>query len=99
MSLASVALNLFGKGADFPAQMLLMTRKIGRAYQAEGVLVSLLRTDFNSNYLNCQWRRDGTQTGESVRKYTQEELEGFFSWLGQEEGYFDQMDNVHRTIR
>ena len=99
VSLASVALNLFGKGADFPAQMLLMTRKIGRAYQAEGVLVSLLRTDFNSNYLNCQWRRDGTQTGESVRKYTQEELEGFFSWLGQEARYFDQEDSVHRTIR
>ena len=52
VGLASVALNLFGRGGDFPAQMTLIIRKIGRYYQAGGVLVSLLRADFNSNYLN-----------------------------------------------
>ena len=85
VSLVSVALNLFGKGADFPAQMTLMIRKIGRACQAEGVLVSLLRADFNSNYLNYQWRRSGAVIEDCVRKYREEDKADFFSWLGQEE--------------
>ena len=84
-SLVSVALNLFGKGDDFPAQMLLMIRKIGRFYQAAGVQISLLRADFNANYLQYQWHRDGRDCGESVRKYREEDKEAFFRWLGQDE--------------
>ncbi len=85
MSLVSVALNLFGKGGDFPAQMALMIRKIGRYYQAGGVLVSLLRADFNSNYLNYQWYQDGREDARGVQKYREEEKEAFFTWLGQDE--------------
>ena len=85
IGLVSVALNLFGRGADFPAQMELMIRKIGRFYGAEGVLVSLLRADFNSSYLNCQWRRDGGNAEENVRKYREEEKASFYTWLGQEQ--------------
>ena len=81
----SVALNLFGKGGDFPAQMELMIRKIGRYYQAESVQVSLLRADFNSSYLNYQWLREGRAAAGSVQKYTEEERRGFFAWLGGEE--------------
>ena len=69
VSLVSVALNLFGKGGSFPEQMMLMVRKLGRYYGAEDVLVTLLRADFNSNYLNYQWRRAGEPTATSVRKY------------------------------
>ena len=85
VGLVSVALNLFGKGDDFPAQMALMVRKIGRAYQAEQVLVSLLRPDFDSNYLNYQWRRDGGRCAQSVAKYGREEAADFFAWLGRDE--------------
>ena len=85
VSLVSVALNLFGKGADFPAQMMLMVRKIGRFYRAGGVLVTLLRADFNSNYLSCQWHADGQAAAETVRKYREEEKADFFTWLGQDE--------------
>ena len=84
VSLVSVALNLFGKGGDFPAQMTLMIRKIGRYYQAGGVLVSLLRADFNSVYLNYQWHQDGKDMVKGVRKYREEEKTAFFNWLGQE---------------
>ena len=84
VSLVSVALNLFGKGGDFPAQMTLMIRKIGRYYQAGGVLVSLLRADFNSVYLNYQWHQDGKNMVKGVRKYREEEKAAFFNWLGQE---------------
>lgn len=84
IGLVSVALNLFGKGADFPAQMELMVRKIGRFYGAEGVLVSSLRPDFNSTYLSYQWRRDGGDAGDSVRRYSEEDRADFAAWLGQE---------------
>ena len=85
VGLVSVALNLFGKGSDFPAQMVLMIRKIGRFYQASDVLVSLLRADFNSNYLDYQWHQNGKTIAESVRKYKEEEKNAFLDWLGQSE--------------
>ena len=85
MGLVSVALNLFSKGGGFEAQMMLMIRKIGRFYRAQGVLVSLLRADFNSNYLSGQWHRDGHVCAETVRKYMEEEKEAFYQWLGQKE--------------
>ena len=70
-SLVSVALNLFGRGDHFSAQMMLMIRKIGRFYHASHVLVSLLREDFNSNYLNYQWHRDERAIRESLIKEAQ----------------------------
>ncbi len=85
VSLVSVALNIFDKGTDFPAQMTLMIRKIARYYQAEGVLVSLLHDDFRSNYLNYQWHENGRQITDGVRKYQEEEKAAFFRWLGQKE--------------
>ena len=93
-SLVSVALNLFGKGADFHAQMMLMIRKIGRFYKASDVLVSVLRDDFRSSYLNYQWHRDEVTVPESVRKYTEEDKKEFCSWLGQREvRYFSEEDS------
>ncbi len=100
VSLVSVALNLFGKGSNFPAQMMLMIRKIGRFYHASGVQVSLLRVDFNSNYLNYQWRRNGEVTKEIVRKYKEEEKEEFYHWLESEEvRYFSEEDSRQKVIR
>ena len=100
IGLVSVALNLFGKGGGFAAQMMLMCRKIGRFYQAEGVLISLLRPDFNSNYLSCQWHRDGSVSGETVRKYREEEKEEFYRWLGKKEvRYVSAKDSGGDTIR
>ncbi|MCM1184568.1 MAG: ATP-binding protein [Roseburia sp.] len=85
VNLASLALNLFGRGADFPAQMLLLIRKTGRAYRADGVLVSVLRADFNANYLEYQWYEDGRSVAENVRSYKEEDRAAFLSWLGREE--------------
>lgn len=100
VSLVSVALNLFGKGADFPAQMMLMIRKIGRFYHAEGVQVSLLRPDFNSNYLSCHWSRDGAAAPQSVTKYTEEEKRAFFAWLGEEEvRYFSRRESCQGMLQ
>lgn len=100
VSLVSVALNLFGKGVDFPAQMQLMIRKIGRFYHASGVLVSILRTDFNSNYLNYQWHEYGDMITECVRKYKEEEKEVFHYWLGKDEvRYFSEEDSRQKEIR
>lgn len=84
-SLVSVALNLFGRGEHFPAQMLLMLGKIGRFYQAGDVQVSLLRADFNSNYLSYQWHRKEREPRETVRKYREEEKRAFYDWLEQRE--------------
>ncbi len=100
VSLVSVALSLFGKGADFPAQMTLMVRKIGRFYQAGSVLVSLLRPDFNSNYLNYQWHRDAGPAAQSVVKYTEEEKAAFFTWLGRDEvRYFSPEDSRQGALQ
>ena len=85
VNLVSIALNLFGKGADFPAQMQLMIRKIGRFCKASDVLVSVLRADFNSNYLEYQWHRDGGTIKNGVRKYREEEKADFHNWLGVDE--------------
>ena len=85
VSLVSLALNLFGKGADFPAQMKLILCKIGRFYHASDVLVSVLRSDFSSNYLDYQWHKGGGMTAENVRPYRQEERDIFYKWLGQNE--------------
>ncbi len=98
IGLVSVALNLFGKGGGFSAQMMLMIRKIGRFYQAKGVLVSLLRPDFNSNYLSCQWHRDGNETPETVRKYKEEEKESFYRWLGREEVRFVTEEDSRKDV-
>ena len=100
VSLVSLALNLFGNGADFPAQMMLMTRKIGRACQADGVLISLLRSDFNANHLSYQWHQDGQTTAETVRKYTEEEKDAFLRWLGRDEvRYFSGEDSREDLIQ
>lgn len=100
VSLVSVALNLFGRGDDFPAQMMLMIRKIGRYYRAGGVQVSLLRPDFNSNYLSCRWSRDGTDAPRSVTQYTQEEKKAFFDWLdGEEVRGFSQRDSYQTALQ
>lgn len=100
VDLISVALNLFGKGADFPAQMTLMTRKIGRFYQAEGVLVSILRPDFNSSYLEYQWHENGSVAQETVRKYMEEDRKAFCGWLGEEEiKYFSPEDSGQKTLQ
>ena len=99
-SLVSVALNLFGRGDHFSAQMMLMIRKIGRFYHASHVLVSLLREDFNSNYLNYQWHRDERAIRESVRKYKEEEKADFYTWLGPKEvRYFSSEDSREPVIR
>ncbi len=100
IGLVSMALNLFGKGVDFPAQMELMTRKIGRFYEAQGVLVSLLRADFNSNYLDYQWHRDGQNTVDCVRKYKEEDKDDFYSWLNQEGvRYFSPEESSQEVIQ
>ncbi len=99
-SLVSIALNLFGKGNDFSAQMTLMIRKIGRFYQASSVLVSLLRDDFSSNYLDYQWRQNGESTAQSVQKYTKEEKEAFDRWLAQGEVlYFSEQDSRRKELQ
>ncbi len=99
-SLVSVALNLFGKGSDFPAQMMLMLQKIGRSYQASDVLVSILRPDFNSNYLNYQWHRDREKTAETVRKYTDSEKREFYEWLGRAEVRgFSEEDSTRKALQ
>lgn len=85
VSLVSLALNLFGKGADFSAQMMLIICKIGRFYDASDVLISVLREDFNSNYLDYQWHKDGVIIAENVRQYKEEEKERFLRWLKQKE--------------
>ena len=100
VSLVSLALNLFGKGANFPAQMSLMLRKIARYYQVSDVLVSILRADFNSNYLEYQWHRDREPVTDNVRQYKEEERESFYLWLGQEKiRHFTAADSQHKVIR
>lgn len=98
--LVSIALNLFGKGDDFSAQMMLMIQKIGRFYQAKSVLVSLLHTDFSSNYLNYQWHQDKKAIARTVRKYTDEEKLAFYQWLNQSEvRYFSKEDSLRSEIQ
>lgn len=100
VNLISLALNLFGKGENFPAQMELMIRKIGRFYQADGVRVSILRADFNSNYLNYQWNRTGKNLAETVRKYKEKDKEIFDAWLGTNEvRYFSAQDSQDRVVQ
>lgn len=100
ISLASLALNLFGRGADFSAQMMLLIHKIGRFYEAEDVLVSVLRVDFNSNYLEYQWHRDKKAVTECVKKHTEEDREAFYEWLGQAEvRYVSAEDSRHKVLR
>ncbi|MCI8554248.1 MAG: response regulator [Clostridiales bacterium] len=99
-SLVSVALNLFGKGDNFPAQMLLMLQKIGRFYQASDVWASLLRADFHSTYRDYQWHRDGQAAAGSIRKYKENEKRAFYSWLGQAEvQYFSEKDSLRSEIQ
>lgn len=100
VSLVSLALNLFGKGEDFAAQMSLMIRKIGKVYEADSVLVSILRADFNTNYLEYQWHRDREAVSENVRQYTEEEKKAFHGWLGQEEvRYFSSSDSRQAQVQ
>ena len=100
VSLVSLALNLFGKGADFPAQMSLMLRKIGRYYHVDDVLVSVLKADFNSNYLQYQWHKNKQPITEGVKLYNEEERESFYHWLGQTEvRYFTEEDSRRKMIQ
>ncbi len=100
VSLASLALNLFGRGADFPAQMMLLLHKAGRFYQASDVLISVLRVDFNSNYLEYQWHRYGEPITECVRKHKEEDRERFYDWLGQAEiRYVTEEDSRQKVLQ
>lgn len=100
ISLVSIALNLFGKGADFPAQMILMIRKIGRFYQASDVLISILHADFHSNYLEYQWHENGSSVSDNVRKFDEREREKFYQWLGKREVlYFSSEDSQKKEIQ
>lgn len=99
-SLVSVALNLFGKGGDFHAQMMLLIRKIGRYYRAASVLVSMLRADFNSNYLNYQWHQSGENITNCVKKYDEQKKEAFFRWIGQDEvRYFSPEESRQEVLQ
>ncbi len=99
VSLGSLALNLFAKGADFQAQMMLIICKIGRFYHADDVLISILRDDFNSNYLDYQWHQNGQTVTENVRQYKPEEKEIFFQWLGQKElRFLSEEDSRNETV-
>ncbi len=82
VSLSSLALNLFGRGANLPAQMSLILRKMCRHYKALAVLTTIIRPDFHSNYLTYQWRMDGCPPMENVNQYTEKEWEEFQEWLG-----------------
>lgn len=100
VSLVSLALNLFGKGADFPAQMTLILCKIGKFYRASDVLVSVLRDDFSSNYLDYQWHRKGRVSTENVRQYRHDEREAFYKWMGQKElRYLSEEESHDKIIR
>ncbi len=104
VSLSSLALNLFGRGADFPAQMTLMIRRIARFYQAGDVLVSVLRTDFNASYVEYQWHRDKENEAQSVQKFSEEERRAFLDWLGscpggEEVRPFSQDESEQKVIR
>lgn len=83
VNLATLALNLFGKGADFRAQMTLILRKVGSHYNASDVLTTIVRPDFYSNYLEYQWHREAVSPTEPVSQYTDEEWTIFQDWLGQ----------------
>ncbi len=82
VNLASLALNLFGKGANLPAQMTLLMRKIGYHYEATDVLATIIHPDFHSNYLEYQWHRDAEQSADNINQYTDSEWEEFQEWLG-----------------
>ncbi len=100
VSLVSLSLNLFGKGADFSAQMMLIIRKIGRFYNASDVLISVLRDDFNSNYLDYQWHKDGIAVAENVRQYKEEERESFLKWLNRKEvRYLSPEESHDKTVQ
>ncbi len=87
-SLSLMALNLFGRGSNLSAQMVLILGKIGRRYGAEDVLTTIIRHDFYANYLEYQWHRSG-QTGlKNVSQYTKEEWETFQKWMGNEQIHF-----------
>lgn len=98
--LVSVALNLFGRGSDFSAQMMLMLQKIGRFYHAGDVLISILRQDFNSNYLNYQWHQNHNTMAETVRKYTEPEKDAFYRWLGRTEvRCFSEKESMRKELQ
>ncbi len=100
VSLVSLALNLFGWGADFHAKMLLMIRKIGRFYGADGVLVSVLQPDFSSNYLEYQWHDNGENVVRIVRQYKEDERESFYKWLDRREIlYFTSQDSCREEVQ
>ena len=82
VNLASLAVNLFGRGANFRAQMTLILRKIGSHYNASDVLTTIVRSDFYSNYLEYQWHRKASPVTEPVSQYTDEERKVFQAWLG-----------------
>ncbi len=81
-SLSLLALNLFGRGSNLPAQMMLILSKIGRRYGASDVITTIIRHDFYSNYLEYQWHQSGQSGMKNVNQYTQEEWESFQRWIG-----------------
>ncbi len=82
VNLSSLALNLFGRGANMQAQMMLLLRKIGSHYGASDVLTTIIRSDFYSNYLEYQWHKDETPPMENANQYTDKEWKDFQEWLG-----------------
>lgn len=83
-SMLSLAFNLFEKGQQFKAQMTLLLAKLGLAYNADGVSVTMINEENSSSSLEYEWRRTiGEESGNCALSYDVEELRAFESWVKQ----------------
>lgn len=81
VNMVSLALNLFGKGDNLAAQMVLLLRKIGYHYNVDDVQITIVRPDFHSNYLEYQWHRKGVGKEDAALSYSEEEWHVFSEWI------------------
>ena len=83
-SMLSLAFNLFEKGQQFRAQMKLLLAKLGFAYSADSVYITMTHEEDSSNSLEYEWyRMPGEEPENHVISYNDEELNAFESWVKQ----------------
>lgn len=78
LNMVSLTLNFFDKGGEADTVMTVLLMKLGRYYGASDILITMLKRDFRSVYLEYQWHDEpGDWEESSLRHYTAKELEQF----------------------
>ena len=79
MNMVSLALNLFDKEGDLSVLLDVLAYRMLDTYHQEGILITVLDSDYKANILEYQWHRDPkAEKLSEIARYEQEDYLSFY---------------------